>query len=327
MTRMTRRDFLKGTVALTSYAALPSKAKTERSGPANRTIESYQLGCQTLPYRGQPISRAFEGIRRAGYRYVMLYHNHAGKPVFTPGLSATARTALRAQINDAGLEPFMSFVGLTADPRTAEGLSTYLKELDLCAEFGIHTVVGIGPWYYSQFPNVPKRMDDWARECDEFYSVMESIIPHAETVGVTITLKPHTGITARAKDCLQVVKRIVSDRLQICWDAGNVSFYEGIYPDPDLPALAPHVKAVCIKDHLGGRADANFPVPGTGQIDHEQMFRILFDGGFSGPLAVERVDGRDDAAKMAPELIDQRVAAAYRFLAPLLAKCARGNGP
>ena len=90
---------------------------------------------------------------------------------------------------------------------------------------------------------------------------------------MTITLKPHTGITATAKACIEVTRRIVSDRLQICWDAGNVSFYEGIHPDPDLPDLAPRVKAVCIKDHLGLRGDANFPVPGQGQVDHERMFR------------------------------------------------------
>ena len=107
---------------------------------------------------------------------------------------------------------------------------------------------------------------------------------------MTITLKPHTGITATAKACIEVTRRIVSDRLQICWDAGNVSFYEGIHPDPDLPDLAPRVRAVCIKDHLGLRGDANFPVPGQGQVDHELMFRTLFAAGFSGPLALERVE-------------------------------------
>ena len=121
---------------------------------------------------------------------------------------------------------------------------------------------------------------------------------------------------------MQVVKRIVSPRFQICWDAGNVSFYEGIWPDPDLPDLVPHVKAVCLKDHKGGRGEANFPPPGQGQIDHAEMFRTLFAGGFSGPLAVERVDGTDRAAEMPAELIDQRLATAYQFLAPLLAKTA-----
>ncbi len=140
---------------------------------------------------------------------------------------------------------------------------------------------------------------------------------HAETIGVTIALKPHTGITATAKACMEVVRRIVSERLKICWDAGNVSFYEGIYPDPDLPALAAQVKAVCIKDHLGPRGEANFPVPGQGQVDHDMMFRTLFAAGFNGPMAVERVDGRD-GGKLAPEVADERLAAANRYLVSVL---------
>jgi sugar phosphate isomerase/epimerase len=305
----TRRQFLTQTAGLAAMTAGAAKP--------------YQLACQTLPYRSQPLRRALEGIRKAGYRYVMLHYAHQGQPAFSPTLGPGARAELRRLLKEEGLEPSMSFAGLMTELRKPDGLDTYMKELDLAADFGIRTVVGVGPWYYAKFPNVPKRARDWEQECAEYYALLERAVKHAETVGVTITLKPHTGITATAKACLEVVKRIVSERLKICWDAGNVSFYEGIHPDPDLPDLAPHVKAVCIKDHLGGRAEANFPVPGTGQIDHDLMFRILFGAGFRGPLAVERVDGKEDAAKMAPEVIDERIAAARRFLEPLLEKNAR----
>jgi sugar phosphate isomerase/epimerase len=308
----TRRDLLKA-------AALAAAA------PAAGAAPRYTLGCQTLPYAALPLARAIEGIRKAGYRHVMPYHAHAKELVFTPDLPPAARAELRRRFADAGLTPFMSFIGLRGDLRKPDGFNLYLAELDLCAEFGIRTVVGIGPWYFQKFPNIPKRARDWQREVDAFYPALERAVRHAETTGVTIALKPHTGITAHAAACLQVVARVVSDRLKICWDAGNVSFYEGIWPDPDLPDLAPHVKAVCIKDHLGGRGAHNFPVPGQGQIDHDQMFRALFAGGFSGPLALERVDGTDRAASMPPELIDERIAAARRYLEPLLEKTAAGT--
>ena len=119
---------------------------------------------------------------------------------------------------------------------------------------------------------------------------------------------------------MDVAKRITSERFKICWDAGNVSFYEGIYPDPDLPDLAPYVKAVCIKDHKGGRAEADFPVPGSGQIDHEAMFRTLFGAGFSGPMCVELLHGRDRGGS--PETIDERATAAYQYLSGLLNRLA-----
>jgi sugar phosphate isomerase/epimerase len=302
---MTRRNLLGCTMSLPLAAA----------------AERYQLGCQTLPYRAFPLSRALEGIRKAGYRFVMPYSTHEGKPVFTPALTASERAALKRQFAGAGLVPFMTFAGLGMDIRKPDGMKTFRGELDLAAEFGMKFVIGAGPWYYVKFPTVPKRARDWEKECDEFCAAMERGVRHAESIGVTITLKPHTGITATAAACIRLVKRIVSDRFQICWDAGNVSFYEGIYPDPDLADLAPHVKAVCIKDHLGGRAEGNFPVPGGGQIDHQQMFRTLFAAGFNGPLALERVDGK--GGPVTPETVDERIAAAYNFLAPLLEKVVR----
>jgi sugar phosphate isomerase/epimerase len=116
---------------------------------------------------------------------------------------------------------------------------------------------------------------------------------------------------------MQLLKRMSSPYLKIAWDAGNVSFYEGIYPDPDLPDIAADVRAVCIKDHLGPRGEANFPVPGQGQIDHEAMFQTLFSAGFKGPLAIERVDGKD-RGKVPPDVAEERLKAAHQHLVPLL---------
>ncbi len=310
---LTKRQFLKCAAGAAGLAGLPLRAAA---------ATGCQFGCQTLPYRVFALSRALEGIRKAGFRYVMPFSTHEGKPVFVPTLGASDRAVLKRQFRDAGLEPFMMFAGLGVDIRKPDGLKAYFGELDLAAEFGMKTVVGTGPWYFTKFPNVPKRARDFEQESGEFFRALEQGIRHAESAGVVITLKPHTGITATAAACLRVVRRVASDHLQICWDAGNVSFYEGIYPDPDLPDLAPNVKAVCIKDHKGGRAEANFPVPGSGQIDHAEMFRILFGAGFNGPVSVERVDGTGEA--VGAEVLDQRIAQAYTFLAPVLEKTARG---
>ncbi len=308
-----RREFLKQ-----AGGALTARALRSATG------ESYRLGCQTLPYQFLPFSRALEGIGKAGYRYVMLGSNHMKKPVFTPALSPGGRAQLRTQLRDANLEPFMSFLGLTSDVRTPQGIKEWMEELDLCAEFGIRTTVAMGPKYYVHFPARPKRAADWRRDVDEYYAAITPAVRHAESVGVTITVKPHAGIVATAKAGLAAMQRLISDRFKICWDAGNVAYYEGIYPDPDLPDLAPDVKAVCIKDHLGLRGQDDFPVPGSGQINHEQMFRILFGAGFNGPMAVERIDGTDHMADMPAELIDQRIAAARNYLAPLLDKITQG---
>lgn len=284
-----------------------------------------ELGCATLPYSAQPLDRALEGIRRAGYRYVLPYSTHERKPVFTPALSAGERLALRRRFTDAGLTPNLAFAGLglrVSDPKT---LDIYLAELELCAEFGIRTVIGVGPSRFTKFPGIPKRMGDWQRECDQFYPMLERAVRRAEGLAMTIALKPHTGITATAAACLEVTRRFPSKHLKICWDAGNVSFYEGIRPDPDLPELVPQLSAVCLKDHRGPRGNPDFPIPGTGDIDHPAMFRILYQGGYSGPLYIERVDGTENAAAMAPAVIDERIRRAREILTPMLA-AARNSG-
>ncbi|MCX6624244.1 MAG: sugar phosphate isomerase/epimerase [Acidobacteria bacterium] len=260
------------------------------------------LGCATLPYGGQPLARALEGIRRAGYRHILPFATHQQQRVFTPALTAAERTALRRQFADAGLEPNLAFAGLGVRVKDPKTLDVFLAELDLAREFGIRTVIGIGPSYFTKM----------------MAAMLERAVRHAETLAVTIAVKPHTGITATARACMDVIQRIPSERLKICWDAGNVSFYEGIGPDPDLPELVPHLRVVCLKDHRGLRGNADFPIPGTGQVDHPAMFKILFAGGYRGPFYIERIDGTDDASRMPPDVIDQRLQQAREIIAPML---------
>ena len=280
--------------------------------------ERYRLGVMASMYASVPLDDAMARIRKAGYHYVCMGNRHGGEVVFAPSLPKAERARMLRRVRDLGVQPFLSLGGFSAsDLQTDENLEAYRAQLDLCADYEIPVMVGGGPWYYTKFPNIPKRDRDWQPIVSRFWANMEKAVRHAESVRVTIALKPHTGITARARDCIKVAERIVSPYFKIAWDAGNVSFYEGVYPDPDLPDLAGKVCAVCIKDHLGLRGDENFPVPGQGQVDHELMFRTLFSAGFNGPLAIERVDGRD-RGKVPPDVADERLTAANKYLVPLL---------
>ncbi|MCZ2146865.1 MAG: sugar phosphate isomerase/epimerase [Bryobacterales bacterium] len=301
---------------LQTAASLPALAPSAFAAP-----ERYRLGVMATVYSTIPFDDAMRRIRKAGYRYISIGRKHADEVVFAPELTKPQRARMLRRIRDHGLQPFLSLGGFAGDPHTEEGLKGYREQLDLCADYEIPIMVGAGPWYYTKFPNLPKREKDWVVEVNGFFAGLEKAVRHAESARVTIALKPHTGITARARDCLQVLKRLESPWLKIAYDAGNISYYEGVYPDPDLPDLAPQVKALCIKDHLGLRGDNNFPVPGQGNVDHELLFRTLFSAGFNGPMAIERVDGRDGGNnKVPPDVMDERLAAAHRYLAPLLDK-------
>lgn len=283
--------------------------------------EPYRLGVMATMFAPLTLDDAMTRIRKIGYRYISMSRRHADGPVFAPEMSKPERAAMLRRIRDLGVQPFMSLGGFQGDPTTTEGLERYLAQLDLCADFEIPVMVGAGPWYFTKFPTVPKRERDWQQEVAKFYNGLEKAIRHAEQVRVAVSLKPHTGITARAKDCLDVLKRLPSPWLRISWDAGNISYYEGIYPDPDLPDLAPSINSVCIKDHKGLRGVNDFPVPGQGNIDHEEMFRTLFRAGFNGPMSIERVDATDGGMnKVPPGVVEERLTAAYRYLTPLLDK-------
>ena len=305
---MTRRH------AVGALAGLPAMVR-----PAAAQQERYKLGVMATMFSSIPLEEAMTKIRKIGYRYISMSPRHGGEAVYAPEMSKADRAKMLRRIRDLGVQPFMSLGGFRGDPITDEGVKRYIEQLDLCADFEIPVMVGAGPWYFTKFPTQPKRERDWQEEVTKFYAGLEKAIRHAEQVKVVIALKPHTGITARAKDCLDVLKRLRSPWLKISWDAGNISYYEGIYPDPDLVDLAPQVCSVCIKDHKGLRGVNDFPVPGTGNIDHEAMFRTLFAAGFNGPMSIERVDGTDGGMnKVAPAVVEERLTAAYKYLAPLL---------
>jgi sugar phosphate isomerase/epimerase len=306
---VSRRQILAGAAA----SALAGAADARPAG------ERYQLGVMTSVYASVPLDDAMTRIRKAGYRFVCPGARHGGETVFAPTMAKADRTRVLRRMRDLGVQPFCSLGGFLApgELQTDQSLEAYNAQLDLCADFEIPVMVGGGPWSYTKFPNLPKSQREFQPLVDRFFANMEKAVRHAESVRVIIALKPHTGITARARDCIQVAGRINSPYFKIAWDAGNVSFYEGIYPDPDLPDLAPKVAAVCLKDHKGLRGEADFPVPGQGNVDHELMFKTLFAAGFNGPLAIERVDGRD-GGRVSPDVIDQRLTAANQYLVPLL---------
>jgi sugar phosphate isomerase/epimerase len=281
---------------------------------------SIQLACSTLNYAKFPFRRALEGIRRAGYDAISFGTTHESQPV--PGLSdLDDRVAeIRRQVEDHGLRAISGIVahGLKADEPCAA--DRYRRSLDIYRALGCTRLVGTGPWYYVKWPTEVHPPEAWERMTDTWYRMMEQVLPDAESMGMVIGIKSHTGLCAHSGLVRQTLERLGSPALQLCWDAGNVSFYEGICPDPGLAAVAGHVKVVCLKDHKGRRANPVFPPLGEGNVDHDQYFGVLAGAGFDGPMVIERLGQRESEKELSAEQIDQRAKEAMAFLSPLLAK-------
>jgi sugar phosphate isomerase/epimerase len=99
-------------------------------------------------------------------------------------------------------------------------------------------------------------------------------------------------LSALAEDLLRAVERFDHPNFGICYDPGNIYYYTGERAEEDLPKVAEHVRAMCVKDEVGGKHGEVMITPGTGVVDFGRIFSILSGVGFSGPCWVECVGGK-----------------------------------
>jgi sugar phosphate isomerase/epimerase len=277
-----------------------------------------QLACSTLNYSNFSFRRALEGIPRAGYEFAGVGCNHENVRWPSPKMTEPQFSECRKLIGDSGLKVnsalcFETHIG------GENCVELWKREIDLLAQLGCKRLITGGPWYYAKWPTEIYAPDKWQALCDEYYRAAEQILPHAEKAGSIICLKPHTGLVAHSGKVREVLERLPSPALKICWDAGNVSFYEGICPDPGLDKIAPHVRAICLKDHKGPRANPVFPPLGEGNVDHDEYFGVLAKGGFSDVMMIERLGVREGET-LTVEQTDERATGVREFLTPLVKK-------
>ncbi len=246
------------------------------------------VGCFTLAYRKFVLEDALAGIKAAGFDHVGLWLEDSSGPLLELS-DAGAAKALRKRVEDAGLTVSVIFGRVCPlDDATERDFRT---RIDQAVELGVSEVLSIAPWAYAQGIDVPRPAAEWSEEVDRFYRHLAPVARHAEDAGMTIAYKPHTGLTATAKECRDLVDRAGSPAVTISYDPGNVSFYEGVDPAADLPAIADSVSSICVKDHVGARGNADFPNPGGGDVDWGAIFATLDAAGFEGPATVEKLVG------------------------------------
>lgn len=289
---------------------------------SHQETASFHLGAMTLPYLRWPLDRALEGIARAGFRHVGLRPGHADGPLLPDRPAADDYRALRRRIDRHGLTPQLMFATRgPGDP--AEGLR---RDVDTIAALGVPFLLAVPPSPAPKFPGErpagerPGEMA-WFARVEGWFRAIEPVARRAERRGVTLVLKPHGGIAGTGEDLAAIVERIGSPAVRVCYDPGNVAYYEGVRPEPDLPGVADLVRAVCIKDHRGGQAVVDFPTPGDGDIDHVAIFRALRDANFVGPCLIERIDGLST-----PEEVDRELARGRAYLERVVAAVEREDG-
>ena len=269
-----------------------------------------KLGCFTLPYRKFPFERALEGIARGGFKHVGIWPVHEEKPIFEhkageEGKAAEARRACER----AGLQVTVLF-GQHGPANEAE-LAEFKIKIGQAAALGASELLCWGPWPWKEFLKQRLPEAEWKSKTDAFFKFLAPAAKHAEQLGVTLSFKPHCGLTASSKELAELVRRAQSSRVRVSYDGGNVSFYEGLDPAQDILPVANLCSSLIIKDHIGGQGVAgpgSFPNVGEGKVEHLSMLRTLQRAGFAGPVSVEKMAGET------VEDLDASAGQSYRVL-------------
>jgi sugar phosphate isomerase/epimerase len=229
------------------------------------------LAGHTNSYHTYTLDEALAGIAEAGYAGVEL----SAVPGWTEHVVLDDDPAeLRAKLAHHGLTP-VSLSG-HSDLTTKEGLAHGVKAVRWAADYGLPVVnTAIG--------------GHWSEDEDEsaFLGNIDELATVAEEAGVVVALEIHGDIMASGAKTKPLLERIGRESIRVNYDTANCEFYGAVTAVEDLPAIAPYLAHVHLKDKVGGPREWDFPAPGEGHVDFAGVLQALADAGYTGPCSVE----------------------------------------
>ena len=245
-------------------AALPQGLTEESSMPT-------PLAGHTNSYHTYSFDEALAGIAEAGYKGVEL----SAVPGWTDHVDLDAPTAgVRSKLDSYGLTA-VSLSG-HSDLTTKDGLAHGIKAVNWAADYGlpiVNTAIG-GHW--SEDENQGAFMENIGELADA-----------AKEAGVVVALEIHGDIMASGALTVPLMESIGRDEIRVNYDTANCEFYGDVAAVDDIPAIAPYLAHVHLKDKVGGARVWDFPAPGEGHIEFDRVLAVLADAGYDGPYSVE----------------------------------------
>ncbi len=268
----------------------------------------FQIACMTLPYAQFPLTRALEGIRTAGYRFVAWGTTHQEspgerRPVIAVDAPPIEAKRLAERCRDMGLPPVLLFSAVQLE--APDAAAAHLRRIDQAAAAGIPFLLTFGKTTAGQH--------------DLFIGNLKQMAPVARQNGVTVVIKQHGGNTATGKHCARVLEEVGDEGLKICYDAGNVMDYERADPIPDIQTCWSQVRAFAIKDHRYTPKNEDCG-PGLGEIDHYKLLAPVRQTGLDLPLACENIFEPMVPRPAEPEKVDALARRAREFLEKVVQK-------
>lgn len=237
---------------------------------------SVVIGCTTRPYAQLDFAAACAHIAAAGYSDVAVF----GRSVVHSQSTREEILAARKIAEDLGLVPSMLLGQLQLERGLDDAVEDYRALIDNAALLGATWLLDCGT----------SKEDLYA----DYLAAMRQVAPYAQAAGVTITLKPHGGITLTTADLIDVYRQVDHPGFELCYDPGNILYYTRgkERPETHVSEVAPLTSTGIIKDCVLNDGEPDVMVtPGEGLVDFPTILSALVVGGFDGPLYVECVGG------------------------------------
>jgi inosose dehydratase len=273
-----RRSFLGATIA--AGAALAQGARCFADEPP-RTIG---LGCSLYGMKSLPTADALKTCAEIGYDCIEL-PVMPDWPADSAKLNADARREIRAQLNDSDLR-------LTAlmenqpcsDPKSQAANLERLKRAcelanDLAADNAagkplIETILGGRPGEFESLKGgIIERLGEWAK-----------VLADAKA---TLAIKAHIGnVIQRPAQLIELLDAVASPWLKAAYDYSHFQLQD-LTMDETMTLLLPRSVFVHVKDTHRADGKWRFLLPGEGEIDYADYFRLLSKSVYCGDVMVE----------------------------------------
>ncbi len=282
---MQRRRFLTGACGAVTLSMVDWRSHLSADDAACKDADQ-GLGFSLYGMKDVPLSKALPALREIGYRSVeicCLEGFETDPSVFKP----VARESLRQQLVDQQLAVCALMENLPITESVA-ALEKNRERLQRAMEFAaqlcsatppvIETVLGGG---------------EWLKVRDRYVAELEQWAKLGEQSHVVVCIKPHrNNAMDRAEHVRWMLERVNSPFLACVYDYSHFIYRDGSAVEfgmrETMEQMLPRSRFVHLKDTVVEGAKFRFDLPGVDpQMDYKQLFSLLRQLGYRGPLCVE----------------------------------------
>jgi inosose dehydratase len=265
---ITRRSLLQSCAAPALFAA------------GEKTTIGFATG--TYGMRSMPTAAALRTLAEIGYDGVQLCLI-AGWPSDPATLTVPDRQELRNLLRDTKLAVPAVLENLQVAPG-AEKRAANVDRLKLAIDLGNELVPGNPPVIDTVLGG---KTADWEKLKGRIVDTLGEWAKIAESSHTTIGFKPHAGHAINTPErTLWTVKQVNSKRIRVIYDYSHF-WVEGFGLESSLSELLPYTAFIAVKDAVKTETKHEYLLPGDGQIDYLEYFRLLQQLHYTGWVGVE----------------------------------------